>query len=119
LLRPADYVTCIYEGLRQEIIGRGVASSRVTVNPNAVDIDRFAPGDVGSGRLVEAGSPFRVGFIGSFYRYEGLDLLIEAAALAELMRMAASDPELCTKTVKNGHESVCAKRKWSASVARY
>ena len=81
VLRRADHVTCICEGLREEIVGRGVSPDRVTVIPNAVDVERFTPADYEADWLKEGGRPFRVGFIGSFYRYEGLDLLIKAAAL--------------------------------------
>lgn len=83
LLRRSDHVTTICEGLRQEIIGRGVDEDRVTVIPNAVDVDRFkAPADMQTLRTQTPGGgrTFRVGFIGSFYRYEGLEILLEAAA---------------------------------------
>jgi PEP-CTERM/exosortase A-associated glycosyltransferase len=82
VLRRADHVTTICEGLRQEIISRGVPAERVTVIPNAVDVERFK-GLEGSGRRRADRSeqePFRIGFIGSFYRYEGLDVLLQATA---------------------------------------
>ncbi|HET8831080.1 MAG TPA: glycosyltransferase, partial [Casimicrobiaceae bacterium] len=37
-LRRASHVTTICEGLRGEIVARGVAADRVTVIPNAVDV---------------------------------------------------------------------------------
>jgi PEP-CTERM/exosortase A-associated glycosyltransferase len=83
LLRRADHVTTICEGLRQEIVSRGVDKDRVTVIPNAVDTDRFeAPPEMlePSTGPTGAGDTFRVGFIGSFYRYEGLEVLLEAVA---------------------------------------
>ncbi len=40
-LRRADAVTTICEGLRADILGRGVAADRVTVIPNAVDPQDF------------------------------------------------------------------------------
>jgi PEP-CTERM/exosortase A-associated glycosyltransferase len=80
-LRSADAVTTICEGLRQEIIGRGIPEARVTVIPNAVDIDAFsfgeAPDEPLRTKLRLAGNPV-IGFVGSFYAYEGLDLLLEA-----------------------------------------
>ena len=82
VLRRADAVTTICEGLRREILQRGVPPSRVTVIPNGVDVDRFGvdhaahPGT--ARRLgVEAAGPI-VGFIGSFFGYEGLSLLLAA-----------------------------------------
>ena len=80
-LRRADHVTTICEGLRADIVARGIPASKVTVIPNAVDIDAFkfdakpdAPLKAGLGL---AGKTV-VGFIGSFYAYEGLDLLLAA-----------------------------------------
>ncbi|WP_405242490.1 TIGR04063 family PEP-CTERM/XrtA system glycosyltransferase [Lentisalinibacter salinarum] len=82
LLSRADHVTTICEGLRREIIGRGVPAERVTVIPNAVDVERFKASNESGGADLNRSpeEPFRVGFIGSFYRYEGLDVLLQAAA---------------------------------------
>lgn len=83
VLRRANHVTTICDGLRQEIVERGVPSEKVTVIPNAVDIDRFAIGagkPDSAGPPQHAGGPLQIGFIGSFYHYEGLDLLLEAIA---------------------------------------
>jgi PEP-CTERM/exosortase A-associated glycosyltransferase len=90
-LKHADHVTTICEGLKADIVGRGVPESRITVIPNAVDIAEFRFGtpadeqlkrDLGlSGRTV-------IGFIGSFYAYEGLDLLVQA-----LPRVLQARPE--------------------------
>jgi len=79
--RRVDAVTCICEGLRKEIVGRGIPVQRVTVIPNAVDIAKFSPGGQPDEALkVRLGiSNARVlGFVGSFYAYEGLDLLLDA-----------------------------------------
>jgi glycosyltransferase involved in cell wall biosynthesis len=43
-LRQADHVFTICEGLRQDIVARGIPADKVTVIPNAVDIEKF---DVG------------------------------------------------------------------------
>lgn len=80
-LRRVDHVFTICEGLRSDIVGRGIPSARVTVIPNAVDIEAFDPGgqpdEALKARLGLAGATV-VGFIGSFYAYEGLDLLLDA-----------------------------------------
>lgn len=80
-LRRAQHVFTICEGLRSDIAARGIPPERVTVIPNAVDIDGFEPGGVPDeslkARLGLAGADV-VGFIGSFYAYEGLDLLLQA-----------------------------------------
>jgi PEP-CTERM/exosortase A-associated glycosyltransferase len=81
VLRRADHVFTICDGLRDEIVARGVPEGRVTVVPNAVDVDSFgcgrAPDAALAQRLRLAGCTV-VGFIGSFYAYEGLDLLLDA-----------------------------------------
>lgn len=83
LLRRADAVVTICQGLRRDVLDRGIPPEKVTVVPNAVDLTSFQdapPRDPElAGRLgLEPGAT--IGFIGSFYAYEGLDLLIEAMA---------------------------------------
>jgi hypothetical protein len=81
-LRHADRITTICDGLRDEIASRGVAADRITVIPNAVDINEFRPCSVDVQLRAELGlnGTTVIGFAGSFYAYEGLDLLIEALA---------------------------------------
>jgi PEP-CTERM/exosortase A-associated glycosyltransferase len=83
VLRRAAAVTCICEGLRREIVLRGVPAHRVTVIPNGVDLESFRP-VVRDGELRRAlglGDGPVLGFLGSFYGYEGLDLAVEALAI--------------------------------------
>lgn len=83
-LKRASHVTTICEGLRSDIVARGVPAERVTVIPNAVDVDSFDLGGVPDGELksqLGLSGCTVVGFIGSFYAYEGLDLLLEALPL--------------------------------------
>ena len=80
-LRQVAHVFTICEGLRNDIAGRGIAASKLTVIPNAVDIDNFEPGGTPDAALkAQLGLDGAVvlGFIGSFYAYEGLDLLLTA-----------------------------------------
>ena len=100
VFRHADAVTCICEGLRADIVARGVSQNRVTVIPNAVDIESFG-GSAGydqqlASEIGVAGKPV-IGFLGSFYAYEGLDLAIEA-----LPRMRAQIPDLVLLLVGGG-----------------
>jgi PEP-CTERM/exosortase A-associated glycosyltransferase len=80
-LKRADAVTTICEGLRAEIVARGIDTRKVTVIPNAVDIGSFTvgnkPDEVLREQLGLKGCVV-LGFIGSFYAYEGLPLLLEA-----------------------------------------
>lgn len=80
-LKRADHVFTICEGLRSDIAARGISAARVTVIPNAVDIDSFEPGgqpDAALAARLDLSGASVIGFIGSFYAYEGLDLLLDA-----------------------------------------
>jgi PEP-CTERM/exosortase A-associated glycosyltransferase len=80
-VRQADAVTVICEGLLREFCSRGVPESKITVIPNAVDTGRFQPGgirDVALARELGLEGARVLGFIGSFYGYEGLPLLLRA-----------------------------------------
>lgn len=81
----ADAVVTICQGLRADLIGRGIAQDRISVMPNGVDLKLFGtplPRDPGLARSLGFEGPNGpcpvIGFIGSFYDYEGLDILIDA-----------------------------------------
>jgi PEP-CTERM/exosortase A-associated glycosyltransferase len=79
--RQVDAITTICDGLRRDILKRGIAAEKVTVIPNAVDIEKFPVlqgVDAELERAIGLGGCDVVGFCGSFYGYEGLDLLIDA-----------------------------------------
>lgn len=81
VFHKAQAVTVICEGLRADIIGRGIPADNVTVIPNAVDVQKFRYGGEADPSLcAELGFEGKIvlGFIGSFYAYEGLPLLLEA-----------------------------------------
>lgn len=83
VLRHADAITTICEGLKEDICARGIPDEKVSIIPNAVDSDRFKPLTQSKHQLRErfdAIGRFVVVFCGSFYSYEGLDQLIEAVA---------------------------------------
>lgn len=81
VLKGADAVTTICEGLRGDIVARGIPRDKVTVIPNSVALERF-PLLKGKDQVLlnELGLADKrvIGFIGSFYAYEGLPLLLEA-----------------------------------------
>ncbi|KQN69413.1 glycosyl transferase family 1 [Duganella sp. Leaf61] len=100
LLRRVDAVTTICEGLRADLVARGVPAARVTVVPNAVDLEQFAAVPSAAGMLAHQlglTGKLVIGFIGSFYAYEGLGLLIES-----LPKMLASVPSLHLLLVGGG-----------------
>lgn len=83
-IRQADHVFTICEGLRSDIAARGIAPEKITVIPNAVDVESFAPDGAADENLkaqLGLSGYTVVGFIGSFYAYEGLDLLLDAFPL--------------------------------------
>lgn len=80
-LRRADHITTICEGLRRDIVARGIDADRVTVIPNAVDAELFSVGgepDLALREELKLDGATVLGFVGSFYAYEGLDLLLHA-----------------------------------------
>jgi glycogen synthase len=89
VVRHADRIVTICEGLRGDLIARGTPPERIAVAPNGVDLTLFgtppAP-DMALAHelgLVDAHGELQpvIGFIGSFYDYEGLDVLIDAMPL--------------------------------------
>ena len=83
----ADAIAVICEGLRSDLISRGVEPEKIPISPNGVDLDLFgeppARDEALAAEMGLAGKQV-LGFIGSFYDYEGLDDLI--AALPMLQR---------------------------------
>lgn len=83
-LRRADAVTTICEGLRGDMLTRGIPADKITVIPNAVDTSQFQFAGAPDARLMDKYGLTRgatLGFAGSFYAYEGLDLLLRALPL--------------------------------------
>ena len=86
-VRAADAVAVICEGLRTDLVARGIDSAKIIVSPNGVDMDQFGapvPRDPALTAKLGLEGADVVGFIGSFYDYEGLDDLI--AAMPRLVR---------------------------------
>ena len=107
-VKKADAVTVICEGLRGDLIARGVAPNKITVIPNAVDIDQFAVGGKADPELklkLGLGGNRVLGFIGSFYAYEGLDLLLRA-----MPAMLIQAPDLKVLLVGGGPQDEALKR---------
>ncbi len=83
-----DAVAVICEGLRSDLVARGVDPARITVSPNGVDMTLFGaptPPDTALARSLGLAGKEVIGFIGSFYDYEGLDDLV--AAMPHLVRV--------------------------------
>ena len=80
-LKQADAVTTICDGLRGDMLKRGIPADKITVIPNAVDLAQFHFTATADAELVQKYGLTRgntLGFAGSFYAYEGLDALLRA-----------------------------------------
>ena len=102
LCHRVDAITTICEGLRQNLIERGIADQKITVIPNAVDLSKFndmSKTDLALVRMLGLEGCTTIGFIGSFYTYEGLALLIDA-----MPALLETDPNLRLVLIGGGQE---------------
>ncbi len=86
VVRHADHVAVICEGLKTDLIARGVSATKIVVSPNGVDLELFGsppPPDLALASELGLNDKDVIGYIGSFYDYEGLDDLIAAMPLVE------------------------------------
>jgi glycogen(starch) synthase len=106
-MQRAAHVTTICDGLKRDIVSRGIREGNVTVIPNAVDIGAFEFGtepDLALAAELGLTGHTVIGFIGSFYAYEGLDLL-----LAALPRVLAQLPHVRVLLVGGGPQEQALK----------
>jgi PEP-CTERM/exosortase A-associated glycosyltransferase len=78
--KRAAQVTVLCNGLKTDLIARGIPSEKLTVVSNGInpmDFQQCAPDRELAASVGISGKKV-LGFIGSFYRYEGLDLLVSA-----------------------------------------
>jgi glycogen synthase len=99
-VRRADAVGVICDGLRQEFLARGVPAEKLFTIANAVDPEHFTFAQPKNEALLDKlnlrGADV-IGFLGSFYDYEGLDVLIAA-----LPKMRAQRPNMKLLLVGGG-----------------
>ena len=83
----ADHVVTLSEGMKDDLVARGLPPGSITIVPNAVDPERFTPspdrvaGAAIRRRLGLERREVLVGYSGSLLAYEGLDQLIAATRL--------------------------------------
>jgi glycosyltransferase involved in cell wall biosynthesis len=80
----ADAIVTLSETMRADIVARGVDPARVSVVPNAVDVERFTPRPRDPALASRLGLDERrpvLGYVSSFTGYEGIRYLVAAAAL--------------------------------------
>lgn len=99
-VRRADAVAVICEGLRRDLVSRGIEPHKIMVSPNGVDLELFGdpppPDEVLRRQLGLEGAEV-IGFVGSYYDYEGLDDLIAA-----MPALVAARPNLHALLVGGG-----------------
>lgn len=110
--READHVLTLTEGLAGELTARGVPRERISIVPNCVDPERFAP------RVKDAALSFRFGlapstftlvYAGSLLAYEGLDDVLRAVAVLvgdgiDVKLLIAGDGEARTGLQQLSHQ---------------
>ncbi len=84
MLRSADVVNAVTEGLRDELVAKGVAPDRVAWLPNGADTELFQPGEPDAADVeavsLEAGVSLIV-YAGTHGYVHGLDVVLDAADL--------------------------------------
>ena len=129
--KSADALFTICEGLKGDLVARGIPADRIGVMRNGVDLELFGEPVARDAALAEQlgiapGAPV-IGYIGSFYAYEGVDdliaampllrrthpdarlLLVGAGPMAEAWRAAAAalpDPQAVIFTGRVPHTEV-------------
>ncbi len=83
-LLAADLVVAVSEASRDELVARGVPAARILVNPNGVDVGVYHPAVDGAPVRARFGLEGRtvIGFIGTFGKWHGAEVLVDAFAAA-------------------------------------
>jgi PEP-CTERM/exosortase A-associated glycosyltransferase len=83
-MRAADAVVTLGEGMKAEIAGRGIPADRITVVPNGVAPERFPPqprDEALARRLGLAPGDVVLGYVSTFFAFEGIRHLVDATAV--------------------------------------
>ena len=115
-VKAADAVAVICEGLRGDLIARGIDAGKIIVSPNGVDLDLFGDppprDDAHAEPLGLAADDVVIGYIGSLYDYEGIDDLIAA-----MPALVAAQPKARLLLVGGGPMEAALKVQAAASSA--
>lgn len=101
--RQVDQIAILCNGLKNDLVQRGLPAGKITPVFNGVDPADFRPVPSDPEYLAAWGLAGKrvIGFIGSFFRFEGLDLLIKAFA-----RIAAQRDDIVLLLVGGGETEV-------------
>ena len=84
-IHAATLIVVVSSPLKKMLVERGIAESRILVNPNGVDSDLFQPGCAGHAKRSDYGiadGEIVITFVGTFSYYHGVRFL--AAAIASM-----------------------------------
>jgi len=100
-MKEATRVIAISQGIRDEIVLKGIDSGKIDIVPNGVDTTIFQPRGKDTQLLNELrlNDAFVVGYIGSIRKLEGLSLLLDA-----LQMINRKNPKIKALIVGNGPE---------------
>lgn len=102
IVRAADAVVVICEGLERDVRGRGLAPARIYVVPNGVDVEVFRPRSRDAALAAQLGiepDATVIGYVGSLRSWEGVDDLIRVAPA-----LVRRFPHVCVLIVGDGDE---------------
>ncbi len=96
----ADIIGVVSEVTRDQIIPLGAREDRIVVNPNGADINAFSPNIDGSSVLTEFDlkNKIVIGFIGTFTRWHGVEVLFEAA-----LQIVSAKPNIVFLLIGDGN----------------
>lgn len=80
LCRGADAVVAICEGIRRDLVSRGVPEDRITLVPNGVDTRKYAPRarDEPLADRYQLRGKIVIAYVGKLFHFEGVRLLLDA-----------------------------------------
>ena len=97
--KQADHICILCNGLKNDLILRGIPKEKITPVFNGINPEELMPTapDQEFLKAWKLEGKKVIGFVGSFYRYEGLDLLVKAFAA-----LAADEPDVMLLLVGGG-----------------
>ncbi len=103
VFKKVNKISCICEGLKNEIINRNINPDKLIVAPNAVDLTKFI-------KISEKNTVLQskynlsekkvLAFLGSFFKYEGIEFVIKA-----IPEIAKTIPNIHLLLVGGGNET--------------
>ena len=115
----ADAVMAPSETMRAELAGRGVDAGRISIVPQVVDLETYAPRP----RSAELANAYRIrtefvaGCISSLQEYEGIDVLLRAVALVRGEGLDAGALVVGDGPARSSLESLAAELEITEAVA--